>query len=167
MFTKPVKEIVRSNEDFLAKSLVIGVTVDDIMAEVNVFDWMGLREANLDAVLLDFQKRLKWENPKGELQQVRLKSFAFKFEQAIFNLSAFVEEVHASYNFSNSKGVNNEHINRYYYLKYWADKKQIAVDYNETDYEKRKLFNFYTILFDIFADKLANFNAWKRQKEKQ
>ena len=160
---RDVSSEILQNEDFLAKSLVIGVSVDDIMAEVNVFDWMHFKTAPIETTITDFQKRLNFEN-KDRLYQ---KAFIHKFEKAIKNLSTLVEEVHSSYNIPSKKGTNNEHIAQYYYLKYWADKKAIAVDYNEKDLNKQKLFNLYTILFDIFADKEANFNAYNRQKEKQ
>lgn len=152
------------NDKLLAKVLVIGVTVDQIMAEVNAYDWMQLKTSVIEKVLEDFKKRTGFDKQGSSLREA---AFAYKFEQAIRNLSALVEEVHSSYKIPSAKGASNEHIDRYYYLKYWADKKAIPVDYNEEDYTKRKLFNFYTILFDIFADKLTNFNAYNAQKEKR
>lgn len=152
--------VTAENEDFLAKSLVIGVTVDDIMAEFNVFDWMELRDI-AERIIEDFKKRLNFKTE----ETIKEKAFLHKFQQAVTQLSTITDEVHSSYNIPGSEGVRNDHINQYYYLKYWADKKHIAVDYNETDYEKRKLFNLYTILFDIFADKLNHFNAYNRQKK--
>lgn len=149
------------NEDFLAKALVIGVTVDDLMAEINVFDWMDLRTSP-DKVVADVKARLKVETPLP----IHLKAYLHKFETAVKQLSSIVEEVHRSYNIPGKDGLSNEVISQYYYLKYWADKKAIAVDYNETDYNRRKLFNLYTILFDIYADKLANFNTYNHNKQK-
>lgn len=156
--------MLTDREKFLSKSLVIGVTVDEIMSEFNAFDWIEIKDLPIEEVIADFKKRTKFKEKKSE---IRHEAFLHKFKNAILNLSALIEEVHASYNIPSSKGINNEHINRYYYIKYWADKKNIAVDYNETNFNKRKLFNFYTILFDIFADKLANFNAYNAQKEKK
>jgi len=155
------------NDNFISKALVIGVTVDDIMAEFNAYDWMQIKDADeqeLLNVLNDFKRRLGFELAN---QGIRARAFLHKFEQAIINLSALVEEVHSSYNIPASKGVSNQNINKYYYLKLWADKKGLAVNYNETDYNKRKLFNFYTILFDIFADKLTNFNKFNDIKAKK
>ena len=160
------ESIILTNEDFYCKNLVIGITTDDIMAEVNAFDWMELKQKPIEEVFQDFKKRLKFDNPKGKYFSIREKAFAYKFERAITNLSAIVEEVNSSYNTPNKGGISNEHLQKYYYVKYWADKKQIAVDYNEQDYNKRKLFNFYTILFDIFAVKLDNFNTFNNQKTK-
>jgi len=162
--SKPKENIILSNEDFYCKSLNIGITVDDIMAEVNAFDWMELKEKPIEETFNSFKARLKFTNPKNGYYSIREKAFAFKFERAIVNLSAFVDEVNSSYNFGTKGGISNPVIDRYYYLRYWADKKLIAVDYNETDYNKRKQFNFYTILFDIFAGKLDNFNAYQKNK---
>lgn len=153
------ESIILSNEDLYCKTLNIAISVDQIMAEVNAFDWMELKHKPVLEVFTDFQNRLNFVNPKGKYYSIREKAFAHKFKSAIENLSAFVEEVNSSYNIPGKGGITNEHMQRYYYLKYWADKKHIPVDYNEQNYEKRKLFNFYTILFDIFAVKLENFNA--------
>ena len=160
------ENIILSNEDFYCKNLVIGISIDDIMAEVNAFDWMELKQKPIEEVFEDFKKRLKFANPKNKYFSIREKAFAHKFERAIINLSALVEEVNSSYNIPNKGGITNDLLQQYYYVKYWADKKQIAVDYNEQDYNKRKLFNFYTILFDIFAVKLDNFNTFNTQKTK-
>ena len=135
------------------------------MAEVNAFDWLELKHKPIELVFQDFKERVKFINPKGKYFSIREKAFAYKFERAIVNLSVLVEEVNSSYNIPSKGGVNNEHLQKYYYVKYWADKKQIAVDYNEIEYNKRKLFNFYTILFDIFAVKLDNFNTYNNQKK--
>lgn len=162
----PTEKIILDNEDFYSKTLDIGVSVDDIMAEVNVFDWIELKQKPIHEVYADFKSRMGFQNIKSEYYSIREKAFAHKFERAIVNLSAFVEEVNGSYNLPGKAGISNPEADRYYYLKYWADKKCIAVDYNEKYYNKRKLFNFYTILFDIFASKLDNFNAYNKQKER-
>ena len=153
------ESIILSNEDFYCKTLNIGISVDQIIAEVNAFDWLELKEKPIEQVFADFKHRLEFENPHGKYHSIREKAFAYKFQRAIINISALVEEVNSSYNIPSKGGLSNEVLNPYYYIKYWADKKLIAVDYNETDYNKRKLFNFYTILFDIFAIKLENFNT--------
>jgi len=158
------ESIILQNEDLYCKSLNIGISVDDIMAEVNAFDWMELKQKPIEAVFLDFKKRLNFQNPKGKFFSIREKAFAYKFERAIVNLSALVEEVNSSYNYGGKGGINNPNLDQYYYIRHWADKKAIAVDYNEQDYNKRKLFNFYTILFDIFAIKLDNFNQFNKAK---
>lgn len=163
---QPKEHIILSNEDLYCKSLNIGITIDDIMAEVNAFDWLELKDKPIEEVFIDFKKRLNFVNLKSEYYSIREKAFAHKFERAIINLSALVDEVNGSYNFGKKGGINNPITDKYYYLKYWADKKLIAIDYNEQDYNKRKLFNFYTILFDIFAVKLENFNEFNRQKNK-
>jgi hypothetical protein len=160
------ESLILQNEDLYCKSLNIGISVDDIMAEVNAFDWMELKHKPTQEVFADFKRRLNFQNPKGKLYSIREKAFAYKFERAIVNLSALVEEVNSSYNFGSKGGINNPHLDQYYYLRYWADKKMIAIDYNEKSIDKRKLFNFYTILFDIFAHKLENFNAFNNSKAK-
>jgi hypothetical protein len=158
------ESIILDNEDFYCKTLNIGVTVDDIMAEVNAFDWLELRSKNTELVFEDFKFRLNYVNPRGRYFSIREKAFAYKFERAIINLSALVMEVNSSYKIPSKNSISDDKLNRYYYLKYWGDKKSIALDYNETEYNKRKLFNFYTILFDIFANKLENFNISNSQK---
>lgn len=160
---KDPDSIVLSNEDFFCKSLDIGLSVDAIMAEFNAYDWLDLKYTPAEELFLDFKTRLKFDNPKGKYRSIREKAFAYKFERALLNLSALVEEVNDSYNIPGANGVTNEVIMQYYYIKYWADKKCIAVDYNELDYNKRKLFNFYTILFNIFATKLENFNLHNKK----
>ena len=163
---KPTDKIILANEDFYSKTLDIGVSVDDIMAEFNAYDWLDIRSKDPNLALIDFKKRLGFKNPLGTYYSIREKAFAHKFERAIKNLSTLVEEVNSSYNIPAKGGIANEFIDQYYYLKYWADKKQLPLDYNEQDYKKRKLFNFYTILFDIFANKLDNFNAYNNQANK-
>lgn len=160
--SKKLKKELKSNEEFLAKGLKIGVTVDDIMASFNAFDWLEIKSKPLEEILSDFKKRTGFKNPDN--LPIMDKAFSYKMERAILNLSALVEEVNASYKIPTAKGISNVEIDKYYYLKYWADKKNIAVNYNETNFEKRNDFNFYTILFDIFADKLSNLNAYNRQK---
>lgn len=158
-------KIILSNEDFYAKTLNIGVTTDDIMAEVNAYDWLEFRHKAPEEVLKDFKRRTGFKNPLGSYYSIREKAFAYKLERAIANLSTLVEEVNRSYNIPSKGGLNNSNIEQYYYLRYWADKKATPLDYNEQDYKKRKLFNFYTILFDIFASKLDNFNAYNNQQK--
>lgn len=164
--TKPNENIILQNEDLYCKSLNIGITVDDIMAEVNAFDWMLIKQTPIEILFADFKKRLKFENPVNKYYSIREKAFAYKFERAMINLNALIEEVHSSYNFGKKGGISNGYLDQYYYIKYWADKKLIAIDYNETDYNKRKLFNFYTILFDIFAVKLDHYNSYINSKTK-
>jgi len=158
---KNVKKLVLNNEDFLAKGVKIGFTVDDIMAEFNAYDWLDLTTTPIEQIAEDFKKRLNFNST----ETILVKGYVYKFSQAVKELSALVDEVHKSYNIPSKGGVSNPHINLYYYLKLWADKKCLPVNYHETDYNKRKLFNFYTILFDIFADKLTNYNAYHAQKQ--
>ena len=160
---KDPDSIVLSNEDFFCKSLNIGISIDAIMAEFNAFDWLDLKYTPAEDLFEDFKKRLSFENDQDRFWSIREKAFAHKFERALVNLSALVEEVNDSYNIPGTNGVTNDVIMQYYYIKYWATKKCIAVDYNEQDYNKRKLFNFYTILFDIFAVKLENFNLHNKK----
>lgn len=160
------ESIILQNEELYCKTLNIGISVDAIMSEFNAFDWMELREKPIEAVFQDFKKRLKFDNPQGPYFSIREKAFAYKFQRAVVNLSSLVEEVNNSYNIPSPKGASNEYLQKYYYLKYWADRKLIAVDYNENCYDRRRLFNFYTILFDIFAVKQDNFNTFNNANTK-
>src|SRR3990172_1605994 len=126
---KPTDKIILANEDFYSKTLDIGISVDDIMAEVNAYDWLEMRTKSPELVLLDFKERIKFTNPTGSFYSIREKAFAHKFGKALMNLSTLVEEVNSSYNIPSKGGLNNDHINQYYYLKYWADKKVIALDF--------------------------------------
>jgi hypothetical protein len=156
-----IEKEIRSNEDFIAKALNIGVSVDEIMAEFNAYDWMELNHKPLGEFIIDFKKRTNFDSRNDDILE---KAFHYKFERAIKNISALIEEVNSSYNIPTKAGISNAYINKYYYIKYWADKKNIAINYNEKDFNKRNLFNFYTILFDIFANKLDNFNCYNRQQ---
>jgi len=150
-----------ADEDFLAKATVLPFKIDDIMAEFNAFDWLDLSSKPIEEIAEDFKERLNFKST----EPIHLKAFAHKFGEAIKYLNKLIEEIHSSYNIPGKGCINNSAINQYYYIKLWADKKCLPVDYNETDYNKRRLFNFYTILFDIFADKLTNYNAYNAQKK--
>ena len=155
------EKIILANEDFYCKSLNIGISVDEMMAEFNAFDWLFMGKDTYSS----FQKRLKFENPAGVYQSIREKAFLFIYNLSITNINELIEEVHSAYRFGNSSGAKNEHLAKYYYIKYWADKKCIAVNYNEMRFEERQKFNLYTILMDIFAVNLENFNSFNNAQK--
>ena len=87
---KPTDKIILANEDFYSKTLDIGVSVDDIMAEFNAYDWLDMRSKDINLLLIDFKKRLGFKNPLGSYYSIREKAFAHKFERAIKFLSIFL-----------------------------------------------------------------------------
>jgi len=160
---KVTDKIMLSRPDFYCKVINIGVSVDDIMAAFTAYDWIDRKP---EEMVKEFKKRTgykRWANSK--FYEIREKAFNHKFARALENLSALIEEVNNSYNIPGKGGINNPNLDQYYYLKYWADKKNIPVNYNETDQTKKEQFNFYTILIDIFAHKLENFNAYNAQNK--
>ena len=42
------ESIILTNEDFYCKNLVIGLSIDDSMAEVNAFDWMEKKQKPIE-----------------------------------------------------------------------------------------------------------------------
>lgn len=79
-----------------------------------------------------------------------------------------IEHTNLSYNVEGStRGFTNPAVDRMYYISYWANKKNIPVNFNEKKQEKRELFNMDTIILSILADKLNNFNEFERLKPKK
>lgn len=164
------KAIMRHG-DALARYLELGITAEQIVDRVNAFDWLDIQLANSEeqmaAIILRFYEGFNFKTSEA-FQPLVLKAFAHKFTEALKYLKSGIEEVNASYNVEGgSRGFQNETVNKFYYINYWADKKSIPVNYNEKRQEKRELFNLDTIILSILADKLHVFNEFERNKPKR
>lgn len=163
------KAILR-HEDAFAKSLKLPIRYLDIVDKFNAFDWLDLHEAKSPedqaAVVLRFFKLFNFKYlPQHE--SIILKAFTHQFNEAVDYFQTAIKEVQASYNIDgNSKGFQNEVVNKFYYIQFWADKKGIPVNYNDKNQKNRELFNLDTIICTILADKLAVFNQWEKNKPK-
>lgn len=165
------EQAILRHEDELSKYLNTGITKEQIVDRVNAFDWLDLQEAKseeaLAAITLRFYESFNVQCPPA-FQSIVLKAFSHKFVEAVKYIREAIEHVNASYNIEGStKGFQNEIVNKFYYINYWADKKSIAVNYNEKRQEKRELFNLDTIILSILADKLNAFNEYERNKPKK
>ena len=154
-----------------AKHLDIKITIEDIVDRINAFDWLDLGQADtpdkLAAIILKFFKSFRFEYPPA-FEAIILQAFTFKFHKALEYLRDAIEHVSASYNVEGqSRGFTNPAVDRVYYIRYWADKKNIPVNFNEKSQEKREIFNLDTIILSILADKLNNLNEFERLKPKK
>lgn len=168
---KAKDKVVLRHEDALAKYLELGITAEDIVNRVNAFDWLDLQlvknETGMAAIILRFYEGFNFKVPPA-FQAIVLKAFSHKFNEALVYLRDAIEEVNASYNVEGtSRGFQNETVNKLYYINYWADKKNIPVNYNEKKQGNRALFNLDTIILSILADKLDRFNEFERNKPKK
>lgn len=167
--SKPEKAILR-HEEVLAKHLDIKITHEHIVDKINAFDWLDIQlaksEQDLAPIVMRFYDSFNFKvNPPFRL--IVLKAFTHKFTEAVKYLQSGIEDVAQSYNIpDNSRGFQNETVNKFYYINYWADKKQIPVNYNEKKQENRELFNLDTIILSILADKLQTLNTYERNKPK-
>lgn len=165
------EQAILRHDDALAQYLELGITAEQIVDRINAFDWLDLQEAKnekeLAAITLRFYESFNIQSPPA-FRAVILKAFTHKFVEAVRYVREAVEHVHHSYNVEgSSKGFQNETVNKFYYISYWADKKSIPVNYNEKSQEKRALFNLDTIILSILADKLNAFNEYERNKPKK
>jgi hypothetical protein len=165
------EQAILRHDDELSKYLNLGITKEQIVDKVNAFDWLDLQEAKdekaLAAITLRFYESFNIQTPPA-FQVIVLKAFTHKFVEAVKYLREAIEHVNQSYNIEGaSKGFQNEIVNKFYYISYWADKKSIAVNFNEKSQEKRELFNLDTIILSILADKLNAFNDYERNKPKK
>lgn len=170
MGLKSKEKIVLKHEDALAQFLDIKITAEQIVDRINAFDWLDIQLANSEeqmaAVIMRFYESFNFKTSPA-FQPIVLKAFAHKFNEAIIYLRDAIEEVNASYNVEGStKGFQNQTVNKFYYINYWADKKNIPVNYNEKRQKNRELFNLDTIILAILADKLNVFNEFERNKPK-
>lgn len=163
------KAILR-HDDALAQYVNIGVTVEQIVDKINAFDWLDIQlaksEEDLTPIVMRFYSSFNFKVASA-FQAIVLKAFTHKFTEAVKYLQNGIEDVAASYNIpDNPRGFQNETVNKFYYINYWADKKQIPVNYNEKKQENRALFNLDTIILSILADKLQTLNTYERNKPK-
>jgi hypothetical protein len=165
------KAILR-HEDALAQFLDLGgVKYTDIVDKINAFDWLDVGLADnaeqMAVVVMRFYESFNFKVPPA-FQSIAVKAFAHKFNEAIIYLRDAIEETNASYNVEGtSRGFQNDTVNRFYYINYWADKKSIPVNYNDKNQKNRELFNLDTIILSILADKLHVFNEFERNKPKK
>jgi hypothetical protein len=154
-----------------AQFLNIGISHEQIVDKINAFDWLDMAEAKTEdemaVICLKFFKSFNFKYPK-DFETIIVKAFAHKFKEAQKYLADAIIEVSHSYNVEgSSRGFQHDTVNKFYYINYWADKKNIPVNYNEKDQEKRALFNLDTIILSILADKLHTFNEFERNKPKK
>lgn len=170
MGLKTKEKTILKHEDALAQFLDIKITAEQIVDRINAFDWLDIQLASTEdqmaAVIMRFYESFNFKTPAA-FQPIVLKAFAHKFNEAIIYLRDAIEEVNASYNVEGStKGFQNQTVNKFYYINYWADRKNIPVNYNEKRQKNRELFNLDTIILSILADKLNVFNEFERNKPK-
>lgn len=165
------EKAILKHEDFFAKSVSIGITSNEIVDKINAFDWLDLSEAKTEneynKLLFSFLDRFIFKYPK-KYDSIVKKAFALLFVEAVENVKEAINAVSHSYNIEGgSSGFKNEAVDKFYYIEYWATKKNIPVNYNEKNIEKRNLFNFDTIILSILADKLRTFNDYELNKPKK
>ena len=159
------------HEDVFAKFVDIKINAGDIIDKINAFDWLDLSEANSER---DFEKvvyRLfnlfNFQYPKQYDSAVK-KAFSHLMAEAITKIKESITAVSGSYNIEGSKSsFKNAIVDKFYYIEYWANKKNIPVNYNEKNQDKRGLFNFDTIILSILSDKLRTFNEFEQNKPKK
>lgn len=154
-----------------AKHLDLKIEVTDIVDRINAFDWLDLSQTEtpeeLAAIVLRFFKGFNFKYPK-EYEGIVLQAFTHKFHRALEYLRDAIEDTNQSYNVEGqTRGFTNPAVDRMYYINYWATKKNIPVNFNEKNQEKRDLFNLDTIILSILADKLHNLNEFERLKPKK
>lgn len=163
------KTILKHGE-FFAKSLDIKITSSDISNKINAFDWLELTEAKsqeeyheiVSKIFLKFKFKFKPQH-----KSIIETAFANLFIEAVEKIKKGIEYVSKSYNIETSgSAFRNPIVDKYYYIEYWATKRNIPVNYNEKDEIKRNLFNFDTILLSILSDKLAALNSYELNKPK-
>jgi len=170
MGLKKTEKTILKHGDALAAYLQIGVTHLDIVDKINAFDWLDLGEAKneqeMAVIVMRFYQSFNIKTSKP-FEAMVLKAFTHKFNKALKYLADAIEEVKHSYNVEgSSRGFQNDVVNKFYYINYWADKKLIPVNYNEKRQQNRELFNLDTIILSILADKLEVLNAFERNKKK-
>lgn len=168
---KPTEKAILRHVDAFAPSLDLQISHLDIVDKFNAFDWLDLHEARNEvavaAVVMRFFESFNFRFAE-EFGPIIIKAFTLKFGEAVEYLSEAINEVHHSYNVEGgSKGFQNDVVNKFYYIQYWADKKNIAVNYNDKNQKNRELFNLDTIILNILADKLRVLNEYERNKPKK
>lgn len=167
-----LEKTILKHQDFFAKSLDIKISSSDIIDQINAFDWLDLSEAKTELeyekIVDSIFKRFSFHNKKSHNPIIR-KAFEWLFVEAVEKIKESVIAVSKSYNIDGggSDAFSNSVVNKFYYINYWADKKNIPVNYNEKDFNKRKLFNFDTIILSVLSDKLKVLNDYERNKPKK
>lgn len=165
------EKAILKHEDFFAKVVNIGITSNEIVDKINAFDWLDLTEAKTEEeyslIVFSIFQRFTFKHPK-KYDSIIKKAFTFLFVEAVENIKEAITAVSRSYNVEGgTTGFRNEAVDKFYYIEYWATKKNIPVNYNEKNLEKRNLFNFDTIILSILADKLRTFNEYEANKPKK
>lgn len=166
-----LEKIILKHEDFFALSINIGITSNDIVDKINAFDWLDLTEAKTqdayNKIVYSIFARFPFLYHKKH-ESIIQKAFAVLFVEAVEGIKGAILAVSKSYNIEGgTTGFKNEAVDKFYYIEYWATKKNLPVNYNEKNLEKRNLFNFDTIILSILADKLRTFNEYELNKPKK
>jgi hypothetical protein len=167
-----VKEkIIVKHGEFFAQALDIKIKSSDILNKINAFDWYDLCDSKTAEeyllIITGVYNRFNFKCSKQHFEIV-FAAFVVLFNEAVKDIKNGIEHVSKSYNVESSgSGFRNDIVDKYYYIEYWANKKNIPVNYSEKDQTKRNLFNFDTILLSILSDKLAAFNSYELNKPKK
>lgn len=165
-----IEKTILKHKDTFSQFLDIGISVNEITAKVNAYDWFDLQEAknesDIKSVVNNIWSKFNFKIKK-EYAEIINQAFYYKFLKSIIQIKEAIEYTNASYNIPNSSsGFENDIVNKYYYLNYWANKKNIPLNINEKDQAKRDLFNLDTIILSILAEKLQSYNEYERNKPK-
>ena len=165
-----IEKTILKHKDTFSQFLDIGISVNEITAKVNAYDWFDLQEAKNESDIKSVVNNI-WScfnfKIKKEHSEIINQAFYYKFLKSIIQIKEAIEYTNASYNIPNSSGgFENDIVNKYYYLNYWANKKNIPLNINEKDQPKRELFNLDTIILSILAEKLQSYNEYERNKPK-
>lgn len=164
-------KIILKHHSFLSECLNIGIDSNKIIDKINAFDWFDLSEAKTaeqyQIIINSIFSRFNFVYPK-KYDTIIKEAFSHLFADAVIKIQQSITAVSKSYNIEGgSSGFRNEVIDKYYYIEYWANKKNIPVNYNEKNLDKRNLFNFDTIILSILSDKIKTFNEWEQNKPKK
>lgn len=166
-----IEKSILKNHEFFSESLNIGVTSEKIIDKINAFDWFDLSEsktaAEYEKIVLSIFNRFNFKYQK-KYDTIVKEAFTHLFVEAVEKIKESITAVSKSYNIEGgSTGFRNEVIDKYYYIEYWANKKNIPVNFNEKDLDKRNLFNFDTIILSILSDKIKSLNEYELNKPKK
>ena len=166
-----LEDIILKHQDTFALHLDIKISYSDIIDKINAFDWLDLQSANSEIeyqnICFDVFNRFNFKYKKAH-ELIIKKAFINLFQKSIEHIKESITAVSQSYNIPEIKeGFRNPTIEKFYYIEYWANKKNIAVNFNEKDYEKRAIFNLDTIILSILSDKLKMYNEYESSKQKR
>jgi len=165
-----LENVILKHEDVFYKNLDIVITSSDIIDQINAFDWLDLSESKTEIqfnnIAINIFLRFNFKYPK-KYESIIKKRFIDLLIDAIRKIKQSITAVSKSYNIVGAKqGFQNDVVNKFYYIEYWANKKMIPVNYNEKNHEKRALFNLDTIILSILSDKLTALNNYELNKPK-